>query len=84
MRDYRDAKAMAQTLRQALKERSVSLTHSESLELIAKVLGLADWNTLSARIDASPKAAPSLLPTLSITPSKGMSIKTAGGRALRH
>ena len=64
MRDYRDAKAMAQTLRQALKERSVSLTHSESLELVAKVLGLADWNTLSARIDASPKAAPSQLPTV--------------------
>ena len=42
MRDYRDAKAMAQTLRQALKERTVALTHSESLELIAKVLGLAD------------------------------------------
>ena len=62
MRDYRDAKAMAQTLRQALKERSVSLTHSESRELIAKVMGLADWNTLSARIDASPKAAPSVLP----------------------
>lgn len=52
MRDYRDAKAMAQTLRQALKERSVSLTHSESLELIAKVLGFADWNVLSARIQA--------------------------------
>ena len=64
MRDYRDAKAMAQTLRQALKERSVSLTHSESLELIAKVLGLADWNTLSARIDASPKAAPATTPTV--------------------
>ncbi len=64
MRDYRDAKAMAQTLRQAFKERSVSLTHSESLELIAKVLGHADWNTLSARIDASPKAAPSVLPTV--------------------
>ena len=64
MRDYRDAKAMAQTLRQALKEKSVSLTHSESLELIAKVLGLADWNTLSARIDASPKAAPSVSPTV--------------------
>ena len=58
MRDYRDAKAMAQTLRQVLKEKSVSLTHSESLELIAKVLGLADWNTLSARIDAAPKAGP--------------------------
>jgi ATP-dependent Lon protease len=64
MRDYRDAKAMAQTLRQAFKEKSVSLTHSESLELIAKVLGLADWNTLSARIDASPKAAPATPPTV--------------------
>lgn len=64
MRDYRDAKAMAQTLRQALKERSVSLTHSESLELIAKLLGLADWNTLSARIDASPKAVPAGTPTV--------------------
>lgn len=57
MRDYRDAKAMAQTLRQALKERSVSLTHSESLELIARVLGVADWNTLSATINTSPKPA---------------------------
>jgi len=56
MRDYRDAKAMAQTLRQALKEKSVSLTHSQSLELIAKILGIADWNTLSARINALPKA----------------------------
>ena len=46
------------------RRRSVSLTHSESLELIAKVLGLADWNTLSARIDASPKAAPSGTPTV--------------------
>jgi len=57
MRDYRDAKAMAQTLRQALKERSASLTHSESLELIAKVLGVADWNVLSARIQAAPSSA---------------------------
>lgn len=53
MRDYRDAKAMAQTLRQALKERSVSLSHSESLELIARILGFADWNVLSARIQAA-------------------------------
>ena len=56
MRDYRDAKAMAQTLRQALKERSTSITHSESLELIARTFGVADWNTLSAAINASPKA----------------------------
>jgi len=53
MRDFRDAKAMAQTLRDALKTKSVSITHGESLELIAKVLGFRDWNTLSARIQAS-------------------------------
>src|SRR3979409_732284 len=44
MRDFRDAKAMAQTLREALKSKSVSLTHSESLELVAKTLGFHDWN----------------------------------------
>jgi len=38
MRDFRDAKAMAQTLREALHVKSVSLTHSESLELVAKIL----------------------------------------------
>src|SRR5580693_722895 len=52
MRDFRDAKAMAHTLREALKSRSVSLTHSESLELIAKTLGFHDWNVLAARIQA--------------------------------
>ena len=50
MRDFRDAKAMAQTLREALAAKSVSLTHSESQELIAKVLGFRDWNVLAARI----------------------------------
>ena len=55
---------MAQTLRQALKDKSFSLTHSESLELIARVLGLADWNTLSAQIDASPRAAPAITMTV--------------------
>jgi ATP-dependent Lon protease len=56
MRDFRDAKAMAQTLRDALKTKSVSLTHSESLELIARVLGVHDWNTLSARIQLDRSA----------------------------
>lgn len=59
MRDYREAKAMAQTLRQAMKERSVSLSHSESLDLIARILGVADWNVLSALIQAVPADAPS-------------------------
>ena len=33
MRDFRDAKAMAHTMREALKAKSISLTHSESLNL---------------------------------------------------
>jgi uncharacterized protein len=53
MRDFRDAKAMAQTLREALKAKSVSLTNSESLELVAKILGFHDWNVLSARIQSA-------------------------------
>src|SRR5437016_1570741 len=57
MRDFRDAKAMAQTLREALKAKSVSLTHSESLELVAKALGLPDWNFLAAKIAASQPAS---------------------------
>ena len=56
MRDFRDAKAMAQTLRDTLNARSVSLTHSESLELIAKILGFHDWNVLAARIQSQSAA----------------------------
>jgi hypothetical protein len=52
MRDFRDAKAMAQTLREALNAKSVSLTHSESLELVAKILGFHDWNVLAAKIQS--------------------------------
>ena len=50
MRDFRDAKAMAQTLRDALKVKSISVSHSESLELVARTLGLPDWNHLAAQI----------------------------------
>jgi hypothetical protein len=57
MRDFRDAKAMAQTLRDALAAKGVSLTHSESLELVAKTLGFHDWNVLVARI-ASERRSP--------------------------
>jgi len=58
MRDFRDAKAMAQSLREALAAKSVTVSHSESLELIAKALGAADWNTLSAAItDREPGEA---------------------------
>jgi hypothetical protein len=59
MRDFRNAKAMAQTLRQALKTRSVELTTGESLELIASLFGLRNWNVLAARIEAVPSLEPS-------------------------
>jgi ATP-dependent Lon protease len=63
MRDFRDAKAMAHTLRDALKAKSVSLTHSESLELVAKTLGFPDWNFLAAKIQHSqPNSAPPEVP----------------------
>jgi ATP-dependent Lon protease len=72
MRDFRDSKAMAQTLREALKPKSISLTHSESLELVAKMLGFHDWNELSAKfqsenpphVGAAPPAARADLPVV--------------------
>jgi ATP-dependent Lon protease len=61
MRDFRDAKAMAQTLRKSLIAKDVTIGHGESLELVAKMLGAADWNTLSAMLQTSahPDRAPS-------------------------
>lgn len=51
MRTYTDAKSMAKSLREALEQRDVKLTHSDCLELVANQFGLKDWNVLSARID---------------------------------
>lgn len=51
MRDYRDAKAMAKAMREALAERGATITHSEALEIIARQFGLSNWNVLSAKID---------------------------------
>ena len=41
------------TLRDALKVNSISVSHSESLELVARTLGFHDWNVLSAAIQSS-------------------------------
>jgi hypothetical protein len=57
MRDFRDAKAMARALRDALKAKGVETTHSESLELIAAAFGYANWNILSAKIEAAATPA---------------------------
>jgi hypothetical protein len=56
MRDFRDAKAMAHSLRAALAAQSLKITNSQSLELIAEAFGVADWNTLSAAIRAAAEA----------------------------
>jgi Glyoxalase superfamily protein/Clp amino terminal domain, pathogenicity island component len=58
MRDFRDAKAMAHTLRAALAAKGLKVTISESLELIAQAFGAADWNTLSAAIGAEEPTRP--------------------------
>ena len=47
----RDPKALAKSLRQALAERHVDISHSDSLECVARQLGWRDWNTLAARLD---------------------------------
>lgn len=51
MRSVRDAKLMAKTLREVMASRQVDLTHSETLEIVARQCGYADWNTASARLD---------------------------------
>jgi hypothetical protein len=58
MRDFRDAKIMARTLRAALAAKGLKITISESLELIAQAFGVADWNTLSATIRAEAPTRP--------------------------
>jgi hypothetical protein len=63
MRDVRDAKVMAHTLRAALAAKGHKVSNSESLELIAQAFGVADWNTLSAAIRAKAVAPRNSAPT---------------------
>jgi Glyoxalase superfamily protein/Clp amino terminal domain, pathogenicity island component len=56
MRDFRDAKVMARTLRAALAAKGLKITIGQSLELIAEAFGAADWNTLAAAIRAEAPA----------------------------
>ncbi|WP_419952117.1 glyoxalase superfamily protein [Methylobacterium sp.] len=46
-----DPKVMAKSLRQALAERHVDISHSDSLECVARQFGWRDWNTLAAQLD---------------------------------
>ena len=59
MRDFRDAKTMAKALRSGLTDSGVTVTHSQSLELMARAFGYDNWNILAAKIEAaSPSPAP--------------------------
>ncbi|MEO5760284.1 MAG: glyoxalase superfamily protein [Mesorhizobium sp.] len=53
MRTYRDAKAMAKAMREALAEKNLRISHAEALEIIASQFGVDTWNVLSAKIEAS-------------------------------
>src|SRR5712671_478115 len=50
MRDFRDAKVMAHSLRAALAAKGFKITVCQSLELISEAFGVSDWNTLAAAI----------------------------------
>ncbi len=89
MRDFRDAKAMARTLRAALAAKGHKITISESLELIAEAFGVADWNTLSARIRgeaAGPRnnAPPPLFPAAGSAFAFSAALKSALLRAIAY
>jgi len=52
MRTFRDAKAMAKTLRAELLERTqVELGHSGALEIVSRMFGHDNWNIMAAKID---------------------------------
>ena len=91
MRDFRNAKAMAKTLRESLAGRSFQISHSESLELIAHTLGCKNWQTLSAAIEsdasqtisahpAAPAARLPLLPMRDIVVFPEMTLPLFAGR----
>jgi hypothetical protein len=62
MRTYLDAKLMAKTLRDALAQKSIPLSHSETLEIVAQQFGLADWNILAAKLNQDVQPAELPLP----------------------
>lgn len=62
MHSFMDSKLMAKLLRQGLAERGVDLSHSDCLELVARQFGVANWNILSARIEAGASASDGEVP----------------------
>lgn len=58
MHTPRDPKALAKSLRQALSERHITISHSDSLECVARQFGWRDWNTLAALLERSALRMP--------------------------
>lgn len=56
MLDFPAPKTMAKALRGALADQAIFVSHGQCLELVAKQLGYANWNILSARANADASA----------------------------
>jgi hypothetical protein len=73
----KSAKTMAKSLRDSLVDRNVSLSHSACLEIVARQIGFADWNTLSAKLpDQGELEIP--LGDVETSPEKDGNFKTTG------
>ena len=59
--NYNNAKTMAKSLRDALADQNITLSHSACLEIVAQQLGFANWNTLSAKLSSRTQAPDSNL-----------------------
>jgi hypothetical protein len=85
MRDFRDAKLMAEILRGAVLGRGLKITVGESLEWIAEAFGVADWNTLAAAIRAeTPALRKKKSPPLNVPSAAAMMYSTELEPTLRR
>ncbi|SDH28317.1 hypothetical protein SAMN05421505_113142 [Sinosporangium album] len=66
MRTFRDAKAMAKSLRTEMAARGVPLSHSEALEIVARQFGLDNYNILAARLRDAGESAVRLNPAVPV------------------
>ena len=56
MRTIPDPKVMAKSMRAALRERGMEVSHGAALEIVAAQLGLESWNVLAASLkEAAPR-----------------------------
>ena len=63
---HHDAKAMAKSLKAGLAAKGIDIPHGHALDLVAAQFGHADWNVLSAKIEADDIAFRTTAPILRI------------------